>query len=115
MLRDHASVNTVESLHNSINIVAPGRREFFEGPGQCRRTGIKRSLDAGKPCSRQQLTRQAPCHCVDGQRPRCIQMFISPSTPTAPSTSSRTAPRWARQQDRSPRIVADELDADWRA
>src|SRR3984893_413645 len=31
MLRDHASVNTVESLNNSISIVEPGRREFLKG------------------------------------------------------------------------------------
>ena len=48
------------------------------------------------------------------QTHRCTRMFISPSIPTALFTSSRTAPRWAAEaKPRLPRIVADELDADW--
>ena len=45
---------------------------------------------------------------------RSTRASISASSPTARSSSSRTAPRWAPASGRSlPLVAADELDADW--
>ena len=53
---------------------------------------------------------------LDSRRqPRCIRASISASSPTARSSSSRTARRWAPASAPSlPLVAADELDADWK-
>ena len=113
MLRDHASVNSVESLNNSVNIVAPGRREFLKG-----------LLSAGALVLSVRWTPQtvfaaatdsssAGAIAPMANAPLHPNVYLAIDTDGTVYIIAHRSEMGSGSKTALPRIVADELDADW--
>src|ERR1700731_2237748 len=113
MLRDHASVNSVESLNNSINIVEPGRREFLKG-----------LLSAGALVLRVRWAPQTvfaaatdptSANAVSpmANAPLHPNVYLAIDTDGTVYVIAHRSEMGSGSKTALPRIVADELDADW--
>jgi isoquinoline 1-oxidoreductase beta subunit len=113
MLRDHASVNTVESLNNSINIVEPSRREFLKG-----------LLSAGALVLSVRWTPQtvfaaatdsssAGAVAPMANAPLHPNVYLAIDTDGTVYIIAHRSEMGSGSKTALPRIVADELDADW--
>ncbi|HEX4535849.1 MAG TPA: molybdopterin cofactor-binding domain-containing protein [Candidatus Acidoferrum sp.] len=113
MLRDRASVNTVESLNKSIDIVEPGRREFLKGllsagalvlavrwaPQTVFAAGTgPTTANAASPMA------NAPLH---------PNVYLAIDTDGTVYIIAHRSEMGSGSKTALPRIVADELDADW--
>lgn len=113
MLRDHVSVNTVKSLNNSINIVEPGRREFLKGLLSAgalvisvRWTPQTVFAAATDPTTSNVTTpmANAPLH---------PNVYLAIDTDGTVYIVAHRSEMGSGSKTALPRIVADELDADW--
>jgi len=113
MLRDHASVNTVESLNNSFNIVEPGRREFLKGllgagalvlgVRWTPQTVLAAGADPTSPNAVSPMA-NAPLH---------PNVYLAIDTDGTVYIIAHRSEMGSGSKTALPRIVADELDADW--
>ena len=113
MLRDHASVNSVESLNNSINIVEPGRREFLKtllGAGalvlSVRWMPPETVFAAGTD-----PTTAGSVPMANG--PLHPNVYLAIDTDGTVYIIAHRSEMGSGSKTALPRIVADELDADW--
>jgi isoquinoline 1-oxidoreductase subunit beta len=112
MLRDHASVNSVEPLNNSINIVEPGRREF-----------LKTLLGAGALVLSVRWTPETVFAAATdpitagvapmANAPLHPNVYLAIDTDGTVYIIAHRSEMGSGSKTALPRIVADELDADW--
>jgi len=113
MHRDRVSVNPVESLNNSINIVEPGRRKFLKGllgagalvlsVRWTPQTAFAAATDSSSAGTVVPMA-DAPLH---------PNVYLAIDTDGTVYIIAHRSEMGSGSKTALPRIVADELDADW--
>jgi isoquinoline 1-oxidoreductase beta subunit len=113
MLRDHASVNTVESIDNSINIIEPGRREFLKGllSASALVLAVRWTPQTIFAAATGPTTANAVSPMANA--PLHPNVYLAIDTDGTVYIIAHLSEMGSGRKTALPRSVADELDADW--